>query len=159
MEDCIICYTTVDTKSSSWKVLPCKHKLCRSCFLKLDKTQCPMCRKTFNYNKAELKERQNMGINYSNWQPPQQLIIPVEFTADNNITYDFTTLDIIDTQHIVHNPPFSRLERNRKRKRRRDLSLDEIKERRNNIRKKCKKKWEMKNKRLNKLKWYEIQLN
>lgn len=156
MEDCIICYTTVDTKSNSWKVLPCKHKICQSCFLKLDKTQCPMCRKNFNYTKEEVKQRLYMGINYSNWQPPQQLTIPIEFTADNNIIFDLTTIEIINNNPISNNPPFYRLERNRRRRRRRNLSMSEIKERRRIIRKRCKRKWNMKNGRLNKMKWYEI---
>ncbi len=156
MEDCIICYTTVDTEINSWKVLPCKHKLCRSCFIKLDKTRCPMCRKNFNYTKEEIKQRINRGINYSNWQPPQQLTIPIEFTADNNIIFNLERLRNLDNHSIIINPPFSRLERNRRRKRRRNLSMDEIKERRRNIKKRCKRKWMMKNGRLNKMKWYEI---
>jgi len=50
----------------------------------------------------------------------------------------------------------SRLNKNRIRKRRKNLSLEEIKARRDNIRKRCNKKWNCKNNRLNKLKWYDI---
>lgn len=48
------------------------------------------------------------------------------------------------------------LNRNRIRRRRRNLTLREIKERRDNIKIRCKKKWECKDKRLRKLKWYDF---
>ena len=48
------------------------------------------------------------------------------------------------------------LNRHRIRRRRRELTLQEIKERRENIKLRCKKKWEYKDKRLRKIKWYDF---
>ena len=53
----------------------------------------------------------------------------------------------------------SRINRNRFRKRRRNLSMKEIKERRRIIKKKCKRKWNKKNSRALKTNWWNIEVN
>ena len=147
MEDCLICFTG----TKSWKNLPCQHKLCNSCFLRLDHNKCPFCRKAFDYNKDELKKRNKLNINYSNWHPPSQLVIPEEFTRRNRPTnLPILQYDENDYTHYNTQRPFSRLERNRIRRRRRNLSPKEYLERRKRIKKRCKMKWTKKNRRAQK---------
>lgn len=148
MEDCSICFTGC----KSWKNLPCQHKLCNSCFLKLDRTICPFCRKQFNYSKDELKKRIKLNIDYSNWHPPSQLVIPVEFTRQNRPTnLPILNYNNEDYTNYIPNRAFSRMERNRIRRRRRNLTPKEYLERRKRIKKKCKMKWLKKNKRAQKM--------
>ena len=147
MEDCSICFTG----TKSWKNLPCQHKLCNSCFLKLDHTKCPFCRKDFSYNKDELKQRKKLNINYSNWRPPSQLVIPEEFTRRNRSNLPVIRYNENDFSQYERQIPFSRIERNRIRRRRRNLSPKEYLERRKRIKKKCKMKWTKKNKRAQKI--------
>lgn len=152
MEDCNICYSQI--KPNEEKVLSCQHKLCNSCYLRLATPNCPYCRKQFKYTPDDIKKRQAMNIKYNNYTPPSQLF-------DESILLDsFNQLQIQSRQNnhsqINENIPYSRVLRNKNRKRRRDLSEEEVKERRELIRKKCKRKWELKEGRLNKLKWYDI---
>ena len=49
MEDCTICYI----ETNNWKVLPCCHKLCKKCYMKLRHSSCPYCRREFTYTKEE----------------------------------------------------------------------------------------------------------
>ena len=147
MEDCSICFTG----TNSWKNLPCQHKLCNSCFLRLDHNKCPFCRKSFNYNKDELKKRNKMNINYSNWRPPSQLVIPEEFTRRNRSNIPIISNNENDFSHYERQIPFSRIERNRIRRRRRNLSPKEYLERRKRIKKRCKMKWNKKNRRAEKI--------
>ena len=133
MEDCYICYNSFEDKKHNWEVLPCNHKLCKKCFDIISKNKrnykCPFCRHEI--------------INENTNKNPQVQLNDVRI--DLEITVEIT-LDI----------PFSRLERNRTRKRRRNLTFEEIKERRENIRKRCKKKWNNREARLNKTNWYEL---
>ena len=55
----------------------------------------------------------------------------------------------------VEHEPYSRVKRNQHRKRRRDLSFDEVLEKRENIRKRIKRSKEHKERRLCKVKWWE----
>ncbi len=151
MEDCLICFS----KPKSWKSLPCKHKLCLDCFLRLDKYNCPFCRKNFDYTNKEIKKRIDLNIDYNNWQPPHQLIIPNGFNNYNSI--NIINNRRINIENIIENQRFSRLNRNRIRRRRRKLSMKEIMDRRQNIRKKCKRKWNRKNGRLRKIDWWNIE--
>jgi len=146
MEDCNICYTQI--QKTNEVTLSCQHKLCNSCYLRLANQLCPYCRTPFKYSAEDIKKRQAMNIKYNNYTPPAQLF-------DESILNSFNQLEI-NTENNTHNPPFSRLLRNKNRKRRRDLSEEEIKERRNIIRKKCKRKWMIKEGRLNKINWFDI---
>lgn len=160
MEDCSICYN----KMKTGKTLPCQHKLCHSCYLRLDNCSCPFCRKNFTYSKKDLLNRDKLNIDYSNWQPPSELMIPQGFNVSNNTSNTSNTSNnIINNRiytnrynNIFSNPQFSRINRNRKRKKRRDLSMKEILERRRIIKKKCKRKWLKKNRRSKKINWWEI---
>ena len=131
MEDCYICYNSINSEESKWVQLECKHKMCKNCYLILTKNKeiysCPFCRQIYKNNNYKT-------INKTN-NPQLQLEIEIEIEIP------------------IYN---SRQNRNRFRRRRRNLSFEEIKERRDNIKKRCKKKWTCKNNRLNKLKWYEI---
>lgn len=132
MEDCTICYL----KTNNWKVLPCSHKLCKKCYMKLRHSSCPYCRREFTYT----KEEQNKRNNINNQHPPQQ------YNIENYIN------DYRDIRG-------SRINRNRFRRRRRNLSMKEIKERRRIIKKKCKRKWNKKNSRALKTNWWNIEVN
>ena len=155
MEECLICYS----KPEKMKQLACNHSLCNSCYLHLDTQECPFCREKFTYSKSESIKRKNMNINYRNWQPPNELLFPNSFNDYRRIrSRTRRVYNPLNNNEIMDNiecpgAPFSRINKNRKRRRRRQLSLDEILERRKNIRKKCKKKWERKNKRLRKMWW------
>ena len=138
MEDCYICYSSLSTDAKHWEKLPCSHKMCKKCFLKLDNFnkeknifKCPYCRQDYK----------KICINVETYNPQVQLQINFEIEIPNLII------------------PNTRLHINRTRRRRRNLSLEEIKERRENIKKKCKKKWDLKNLRLKKIKWYDIELD
>ena len=61
MEDCLICYN----KMKTGKTLPCQHKLCHSCYLRLDNCSCPFCRKNFTYSKKDLIKRDKLNIDNS----------------------------------------------------------------------------------------------
>ena len=155
MEECLICYS----KPEKMKQLACNHSLCNSCYLHLDTQECPFCRQKFSYTKTESLKRRNLNINYSNWQPPQELLFPNSFTnyrrtrvRRNRVYNPINNRTIIDNLEVT-GAPFSRLNKNRKRNKRKNLTLEQILEKRKQIRKKCKKKWETKNKRLRKMWW------
>ena len=129
--------------------MSCNHELCESCYLRLDKTYCPYCREVFTYSKLDIVKRNKLNLNY-NWQPPSQIY--------NYIPPDTNTNSIVQTlpsnntrnRNYEQNEPFSRARKNMNRRRRRNLSFDEVLERRKNIRKRCRRKWMKKNGRLNK---------
>ena len=52
--------------------------------------------------------------------------------------------------------PYSRARRNMNRNRRRNLSFDEVLQRRRRIKNKCKRKWMRKNGRLAKINFYDL---
>ena len=154
MEDCLICYN----KMKTGKILPCQHTLCHSCYLRLDNCSCPFCRKNFTYSKKDLVKRDKLNIDYSNWQPPAELMIPDGFTVSENSANNIINNRIYTNRHnnIFVNSEFSRINRNRVRKRRRNLSMKEILEKRRIIKKKCKRKWNKKRRRSKKINWWEI---
>ena len=140
MEECYICYNRVKLDDNLWVKLICNHKMCKKCFKKLEDIntinniyKCPFCRQ--NYRST----RKSNNLNTPQVRPNINLEINLEISINFEI-----------------NIPNSRLNNRRIRRRRRNLSMDEIKERRDYIKKKCKKKWTSKDKRLKKLKWYEI---
>ena len=59
MEECGICF------ENNWILkTPCKHIICLECLLKLQKDECPYCRKLL-FNKLPLAIQQIININYS----------------------------------------------------------------------------------------------
>ena len=139
MEDCTICYQ----KANNWKVLPCQHKLCKKCYMLLRQATCPYCRREFIYTKEEQIKRYNINSSNRNY-PPTQL------RSNNTIN-----LEEYNNYNIVN----SRINRNRTRRRRRNLTMKEIQERRRIIKKKCKRKWDKKNRRTMKNNWWNIEVN
>lgn len=106
-----------------------------------------------------------MNIDYRNWHPPSQLTIPEGFTNVNrnnvnniHITYHNTRSNILN-YNITNNSAFSRINRNRTRRRRKTLTMKEIQEKRRMIKKKCKKKCERTKKRTTKINWWDIPVN
>lgn len=104
---------------SNFKNLSCSHELCVSCFKKLHKTQCPYCRKNFTLD--EIRDK-----------------IPIKIKKKMEAPI------LIFTHHV----PFSRAIKNCYRRRRKNLTLQQVLERRASIKKRMKKKWTRKNKHL-----------
>ena len=134
----------------SKKILSCNHVLCESCYLRLDKTYCPYCRKVFTYSRNDIIKRNKLNLNYK-WQPPSQIsnYIP----PDTNISTIPTVIvpsNNSRNRSIEPSEPFSRVRKNMIRRRRRNLSFDEVLERRKVIRRRCQMKWMRKNGRLEK---------
>ena len=165
MEECYICFSSL--KSSDFKLLPCSHKICFNCYLKLCKTECPLCREKFTYNKQELIKIKELGIkNKYNSPSIQQNYIERSRINDLDAINDHIS-NLHLTQPVRRSNRLNRfndlnfedtgiVQRQRYRKRRRNLSEDEIKERRKIIREKCRRKWLIKENRLNKINWYDI---
>ena len=130
MEECSICYSS--SSDNNWKILSCQHKLCHLCYLKLDNSICPYCRKEFTYNREDIIRRQELNIKYESYTPPARLNTFESYT-EQGLTQ--RTIRRNNTININTNPPFSRLNKNRFRNLRRNLSQEEIRERRKNIRK------------------------
>ncbi len=151
MEDCNICYSKISDVSEK-KTLSCQHSLCENCYLQLTQSLCPYCRTYFEYSDEDKNKRKKLNIN-NNYTPPPQLFDPSINLLDNS----FNQLEISNnTRNNNYHIPFSRRNRQKFRRRRRDLTEEEIKERRQIIRNKCKRKWLLKEGRLNKLKWFEV---
>tara|TARA_B100001093_G_C26796387_1_gene1001295 strand:- start:309 stop:860 length:552 start_codon:yes stop_codon:yes gene_type:complete len=171
MESCSICcfpyseQKNSDGSSKAEKKLNCNHSLCKSCYLRLDKTICPFCRSTFKYSIDDLKERKLLDINYNSWQPPSQIndYIPENLTENRrvrnrvrnrnppqNITLPIHIIPTEEESALAPQEPFSRVRKNMVRNRRRNLDFDEVLERRRIIKKRCQKKWSRKNLRVEK---------
>lgn len=120
--ECNICYDNI--KIINFKTLECNHKLCYDCYYKLLSNKCPFCRHI-------ICDKANPSYIPDNFQSIPNIFIPVD-------------------EYITHQP-FSRVRSNMHRNRRRNLSFDEVLERRAIIKKRCKKKWMRKNGRLTKV--------
>lgn len=138
MEDCKICYS-----KESNKKLPCGHELCSSCCVRLNSAICPFCRQNFIYNADEIKQRLQLGlINGYKKEIPPVLPLPIEWIRPvprqlSEINYE----------------PFSAARRSGERRRRRFLSLDEVMERRHELKERKARHWERKNNRMLKNNW------
>lgn len=160
MESCSICFLsyseyqkidgyTITARSRIPKFLSCGHSLCLACYLKLQQTKCPFCRAEFTYSFEDILLKNNKNIKRNNllgdsteqlntnWQPPTTTPLA------NATTYDY------------NNQPFSRIKKLMNRKRRRNLSFDEVLDRRKKIKKKIVTHWIRKNGRLYKEIGYE----
>uniref|UniRef100_A0A6C0J3F4 RING-type domain-containing protein n=1 Tax=viral metagenome TaxID=1070528 RepID=A0A6C0J3F4_9ZZZZ len=151
MEDCNICYSNISTVSEQI-TLSCQHSMCKNCYLHLTKSICPYCRKQFDYSLKDNIKRQELNIDNNYTHPPQLFDTSIHLLNSNFNQLDISNNTRLNNYHI----PFSRRERHKIRRRRRDLTESEIKERRKIIRNKCKRKWLLKKGRLNKLKWFEV---
>lgn len=126
--ECYICYEHKSDKI--FKTLVCNHSLCNDCYKKLIQNKCPFCRH------------------------PIEIPNPSVYTAPD---IPFSIEDINSFPNISEHPvPYSRVRRNMNRRRRRNLSFDEVLERRKRIKKRCKRKWMRKNGRLNKINFYDL---
>ena len=153
MESCSICFLgftekpeiNLNNRCRFQKFLSCGHSLCFSCYLQLQQTKCPFCRTDFTYSFEDMyiKNKKNKKIHtLNNGIQNQDLDL-------NNLWQPPTTTEFLLLSNESNiNEPFSRLRKNTFRKRRRNLSLDEIMNRRQEIKKRCQKKWTNKNGRL-----------
>ena len=143
MEDCYICYCKIDKIHR----LPCNHTLCYNCYIKLIQPHCPFCRQPFTYSADDIKNKPvSPTASYIN--NSINVMLDNLHISNNNPLYD--NIDNHDNHNADNFGPFSRVRRNCNRKRRRDLTFEEVLERRQMIRKRCKDKWMKKEGRLNK---------
>lgn len=162
MEECYICFSNLE--QIDFKSLPCSHKTCISCYLKLEKTKCPLCRKDFKYSKEDLNKRKELGIqNKYNSPSAQQNYIDRtrinDFNNFNNFNNQYSTsrtIRRIYRDEYIDEEDIGIVGRQRYRKRRKNLSEEEVKEKRKIIREKCRRKWMIKENRLSKINWYDI---
>ena len=126
MENCSICcfhYSNTDSSDGRNEIkLCCNHSLCESCYLRLDKENCPYCRTVFKYTNEDNNKRKLLNLEYFKWQPPSQISNYIPPLTINSIPR-VPPLNNIDQ---ISNQPFSRIKRNTFRRRRRDLSFDEV---------------------------------
>lgn len=138
MESCDICFCeySVDSKRD----LTCGHSLCNNCYLRLAKNSCPFCRSVFEYTLEDKEEIKKLNISYSNWQPPSEIsdYIPNEIISISNDSNEI---------YITH-IPYSRVRRSMKRRRRRNLTFDEVLQKRKQIKQRCKRKFSKRNGRM-----------
>jgi hypothetical protein len=146
MEDCKICYS-----NESNKKLPCGHELCSSCCVRLNSAICPYCRQNFIFNADEIKQRLKLGIvNGYKREIPPVLPLPIEWIRP--VPWQLNELEISHEPFFrIDNAPFSGARRSGERRRRRFLSLDEVLERRKELKERKARHWERKNSRLNKI--------
>ena len=131
MEDCQICFSELSNKT-----LPCCHKLCSKCVVRLNSASCPFCRQNFIFSSEEIKERLKLKIiNGYDWEVPSN----IAFRETNLNNRQLNTI----TEETI-NLPFSRVIQNMQRRRRRCLSFEEVLERRQLIRKKILNHWNRK---------------
>ena len=165
MESCNICCFPYSENNSGGishhrKDLGCNHSLCHSCYLRLEKTHCPFCRSIFKYTKEELDERKLLNLSYHQWQPPSQIsnYIPPDTIRtrhrNRNRIRDIPNIEInlsdVRRNEATTQEPFSRVRKNMVRNKRRNLDFEEVLERRRIIKKRCQKKWNRKNARVDK---------
>tara|TARA_B100000767_G_C19764429_1_gene536782 strand:+ start:349 stop:753 length:405 start_codon:yes stop_codon:yes gene_type:complete len=122
--ECHICYEHKTDKL--FKTLVCNHKLCFNCYNKLIQSTCPFCRH------------------------PIEIPNPSVYIAPD-IPFSIEDTYITQDNYTNNHQPFSRVRRNMKRRRRRNLSFDEVLKKRRRIKKRCKQKWMRKNGRLRKI--------
>jgi|SaaInlStandDraft_7_1057024.scaffolds.fasta_scaffold04376_5 hypothetical protein len=123
MEDCYICLLSISKHNI--KILDCSHSLCHYCYIHLDKPTCPFCRTLFKYSNIDKKERTKLKIEikYQNNTLSSQLNIIEDIFYESNIRININYSGVIRRQS--------------KRLRRRNLSPEEIIEKRKIIRKRC----------------------
>ena len=165
MEECYICFSCLE--SSDFKSLPCSHKICFSCYLRLEKTKCPLCRKDFKYNLEDKNKRRELGIQnkYNSPSAQQNYIERTRINDLNNVNqrednfYSERSRRRMNRENNIYIENTGIVGRQRYRKRRRNLSEEEVKDKRKIIRDKCKRKWMIKENRLNKVNWYDINVD
>ena len=150
MEDCKICYS-----NESNKKLPCGHELCSSCCVRLNSAICPYCRQNFIFNADEIKQRLQLGIvnGYKREIPPvlpRDWVTPVPRQLDELEIHDPFSRIVNEPFSRIINDPYARARRSGERRRRRFLSLDEVLERRKQLKERKARHWEKKNSFLNK---------
>jgi len=156
MEDCPICFQQVSENKE--KKLPCTHTLCYSCYIRLDKTICPLCRSGFIYSNQDQINRNQLNLDYT-WQPPNEILnyIPpnlINSHQENNTTNNIHTSNNLNTSDIYQNV---QTRRRTKRRRRKNLTIQEINEKRRIINKKKKMKFQKKHRRFLKTNpWWEL---
>ena len=87
-EDCGICFE----KDNEWKYLECKHRICNLCYNKLNKRECPFCRKEIKEILNEYTETETMENNSS-----EGTIDSIEDNIDINIGNDCIFINFIIT--------------------------------------------------------------
>lgn len=138
MEECNICFLD----KTFFQELTCGHKLCANCFKKLPKTQCPFCRVEMTLQEKIMKRGKITNIN-----PTLPSINIIHF-----VDHEDNESSVEEEYQLIH---FASYYRQMYRKRRRNLTLEEVHQRRDRIKKREKMKWERREARRYKLNGYE----
>lgn len=123
MEDCNICF---QSRKKFLTASVCGHKICLECFKSLVKNICPFCRQSYTLSELVLKKKQRINSNYN---PPQ-----------NNYR-----ISLLQNTEAYNQIPYIRVRRNMIRRRRRNLTFNEVIERRKIIKQRMRRKWCRKN--------------
>lgn len=142
MEDCNICY---QSRKNFFKG-SCGHSLCVGCFRQLLQNKCPFCRKVYNKEELEIKNY-NKNLNKYKQYPPIMYYRNQSLDRIRDMINSFDHDREMTYQQIA----FSGYERQMNRKKRRNLTFEEIKEKRRIVKKREKRKWMLKNGRLDKI--------
>ena len=147
--DCHICYD----KNSCLKSLPCEHSLCYNCFIRLANSICPFCREIFTFTTEEIIQRTNIGLRngYQSNDLQPGLSIPDEFIFSSSSQL---LPSIIYQRNIRLENHYQMIENRNKRKNfnnKNRPSIEEINDRRDNIKKRELKKWSRRERRLEKM--------
>ena len=120
--DCTICYEI--KKESQFKILDCKHKLCKDCYNKLRENTCPYCRR-----EIKGKKKYNKCINN---------IIPIADTPNISIN---DKIDDLESSEIIElfSSKIKHKNRNKNKKRNKNKNKNKNKNNDNNNIKKKKK--------------------
>jgi len=141
MEDCNICYD----KKKDFFVPSCDHKMCLDCYNKLIRNDCPYCRKKYTYQ--ELQQKQNIYSLPDFRNNNEHIRNESSYNNYNSVESILSRIELLENENI-RDIPYASIFRNMKRRRRRNLSFEEIKERRKIIRKRQKRKWIKKTSRM-----------
>jgi len=130
---------TVQSNEKFLTASVCGHKLCFECFKLLQKNTCPFCRQPYTQEELALKPN-IIQANSNTYNPPVY--------SQNNYRINLYN----ETEEaFIPQIPYSRVRRNMIRKRRRNLTFEEVLERRKLVKKRMKRKWERKSRRLEKI--------
>jgi hypothetical protein len=136
---CQICYAS-ELNPKTIKELRCKHTLCRTCFLRLVKKECPFCRAPFGTKKEIICGESILTQYYiENIDSPQSYYNPPieDIYIDNNISNSLPNMWSLDS---IYNTRVGRRMKRReklmaKNGRKKDIAPDkEIKPRRRHVR-------------------------
>ena len=104
---CEICFTNVLCKKNT-KTLKCKHIMCKECFQKLIKKECPFCRCPLASNDeikkgALILEQVYIDYNYNGYSIPSTINRDFNNLRINSIYYGRSLDSLLDNDTVLNN--------------------------------------------------------